>query len=144
MSNFELEKNLKQRTKQFAVAAIRYCSSLRKTQELSILAAQLIRSASSVGANYRSACRARSTADFLSKLSIVEEGADEALYWLEILESCGVERSPELRQLQDEADQLTAIVVSSKKTIRTNGRLKEDKSPMFHNSKFDTRNSKLP
>jgi four helix bundle protein len=117
MTNDKTE-NLKDRTKRFAVETIRLCASLPKTQEFKIVGGQLMRSASSVGANYRAACRARSIADFVAKLSIVEEEADESVYWMEVLEGLGMAEDAALNRLKNEADQLVAIVVASKKTAK--------------------------
>lgn len=117
MKNTKAE-NLKDRTKRFAVETILFCAGLPKAQEFKIVARQLMRSASSVGANYRAACRARSLADFVAKMSIVEEEADESIYWMEILEGLGIGEDGVLKRLKDEADQLVAIVVASKKTAR--------------------------
>jgi four helix bundle protein len=111
--------DLKDRTKQFATDVIRFCSTLPKRQEISIISRQLMRSATSVGANYRSACRAKSKADFIAKLSIVEEEADESLYWMELLGELSAGHENELSRLMNEANQLVAIMVSSKKTART-------------------------
>jgi len=111
-------RDLKERTQRFAIEVIRFCIGLDRTQELSIIGKQLIRSASSVGANYRAVCRAKSKADFIAKLSIVEEEADESMYWLEILEGLGMRENADLKRLKDEAAQLVAIVVASKKTAR--------------------------
>ncbi|MCG6535283.1 MAG: four helix bundle protein [Syntrophales bacterium LBB04] len=115
-------RDLKERTQRFAIEVIRFCGGLAKTQEMSIIGKQLIRSASSVGANYRAVCRAKSKADFIAKLSIVEEEADESMYWFELLEGLGLRENADLKRLKDEAAQLVAIVVASKKTAR--GRLK--------------------
>ena len=79
-----------------------------------------MRSATSVGANYLSACRAKSKADFIAKLSIVEEKADESIYWLELLEELEMRQDKELQRLRDEANQSVAIIVASKKTARKN------------------------
>ncbi len=124
MSNAELRmtNDLKPRTKRFALDIIRCVSMLPDRKERWAIVQQLIRCGSSVGANYRAACRARSRADFLAKLSIVEEEADETSYWLELLEELGIGDNERLKQLKDEASQLTAIVVASKKTARANGR----------------------
>ena len=111
-------KDLKDRTKQFAIDIIHLCSSLPQKEEFRVIGRQLIRSATSVGANYRSARRAKSQRDFLAKLSIVEEEADESLYWLELLEGLGLRENEVLLKMKDEADQLVAIVVASKKTVR--------------------------
>ena len=111
--------DLQDRTKKFALDVIRLCTRLPQKQEYWIIGKQLIRSATSVGANYRSACRAKSKADFIAKLSIVEEEADESIYWLELLEELKVQ-DPELPRLKDEGNQLVAITVASKKTARGN------------------------
>lgn len=84
MSNGK-SRDLKERTKGFTIEVIRFCGGLAKNPELSIIGKQLIRSPSSVEANYRAVCRAESKADFIAKLSIVEEEADETLSWFEIL-----------------------------------------------------------
>ena len=109
---------LKQRTKAFAIKTIILCSKLPKRPEYFIISKQLIRCATSVGANYRASCRARSRADFINKLSIVEEEADESMYWMELLCQLSDEFSDEIHQLTDEANQLVAIFVASKKTAR--------------------------
>ncbi len=79
------QEELKERTKQFALEIIRFTESLPKTRTADVLGGQLLRAGTSVGANYRSACRARSVADFISKMGIVEEEADESMYWMELL-----------------------------------------------------------
>jgi len=79
------EEEMKQRTKQFALRVIKLVAALPKSREADVIGRQLLRSATSVGANYRSACRARSKADFISKIGIVEEESDESLYWLELI-----------------------------------------------------------
>jgi four helix bundle protein len=112
--------DLKDRTQKFALDVIRLCSRLPQKQEFSIIGKQLIRCATSVGANYRSACRGKSKVDFIAKLSIVEEEADEAVYWLELLEGLGLDQDKELQRLKDEVSQLVAIMVASKKTARRN------------------------
>ena len=112
--------DLKERTKQFAIDVIRYCGELPQQQQFWVIGKQLIRSATSVGANYRSACRAKSKPDFIAKLSIVEEEADESMYWMELLEALQVKNIKELLRLKDEANQLVSIIVASKKTARNN------------------------
>ena len=111
-------QDLKERTKKFAIDVIRFCSSLPKKQEFFIISKQLIKCSTSVGANYRSACRAKSNKDFISKLSIVEEEADESLYWMELLEELGLNNNDEFQRLKNESDQLVSIIVASKKTAR--------------------------
>ena len=110
--------DLKNRTKKFTVDTLRFCSKLPKEMEFQIIRGQLVRSGSSVGANYRAVCRAKSTADFIHKLSIVEEEADESAFWLEVLHDLGMTESAERTRLESEANQLVAIMVSSKKTTR--------------------------
>ena len=80
-----------------------------------------MRSATSVGANYRAACRARSRADFVAKLALVEEEADESLYWLELLKELNVPAGEDVVRLMSEAGELVSIVVASKKTAREGG-----------------------
>ncbi len=112
--------DLKHRTKRFAVDIMVFCSRLPSKPEFGVVRNQLMRCGSSVGANYRAACRSRSRNDFIAKLSIVEEEADESVYWMEILEELGMKQDQELQRLKDEANQLIAIVVASKKTAREN------------------------
>ena len=88
--------------------------------EFRIVGNQLMRAGTSVGANYRAACRSKSKADFINKLSIVEEEADECEYWLELTENLSSGNRVELARLNSEAGQLVAIMVQSKKTARTN------------------------
>jgi four helix bundle protein len=110
--------DLKGRTKRFALDVIRYCQGVREPVEIQIIKRQLIRAATSVAANYRSACRGKSKADFIAKLSTVEEEADECGLWLEMLAELEEKRGMELGRLTDEASQLVAIMVASKKTAR--------------------------
>ncbi len=104
----------------FAVCIIRLVEDLPKALANDIVGKQLIRSATSVGANYRAACRARSKPDFISKIGIAEEEADEAQYWLEILLELGHVDVGRFKELHTEARELTAILASSGKTARTN------------------------
>ena len=110
--------DLKQRTKQFAVDVVRFVQKLPRQQPIDVLGRQLLRSGTSVAANYRAARRARSRKEFLAKMGIVEEEADESSFWLELLADAGLVVSDELRRLRAEADQLVAIVVSSIRTAR--------------------------
>ena len=109
---------MKARTKRFAVRIIKLVDSLPHTRCADVIGKQLLRSGTSVGANYRSACRAKSTADFLCKLSIVEEEADESVYWMELLVEAVIVREVLLTDLIDEANQLVAIIVSAIKTTK--------------------------
>jgi four helix bundle protein len=99
-------ETMKSRTKQLALVAIRFCRTLPQNPEARIISRQLLRSATSVAANYRAVCRARSTADFTSKLGLVLEEADETLFWLELLVDAGVVRRQQAEPLLDEANQL--------------------------------------
>ena len=113
-----MSNDLKERTMRFALDVLHFCSALPARSEFRIIAGQLTRAGTSVGANYRAACRSKSKADFINKLSIVEEEADESQYWLELLENLAVGNGGELKRLQNEAGQLVAIMVQSKKTAR--------------------------
>ncbi len=103
-------RNLQNRTKTFALQVISFCCGLPRKTELDVIKRQLLRSATSVGANYRAACRAQSKRDFLAKMSIVEEEADESQYWLELLNELSVGNSVHLNALSQEAGELVAIV----------------------------------
>ena len=109
---------LRTRTKKFALRVIRLVSQLPKTTEAQVIGKQLLRSATSVGANYRAACRGRSPAEFRAKLGIVEEEADESCYWIELLGDSEIVRNQLLEDLLKESDEITAMVVASIKTSR--------------------------
>ena len=94
--------------------------SLPKNTVADVLGKQLVRSATSVAANYRSACKARSRADFLSKLGIVEEEADETQLWIELIMDSGIVKPVRVSELHDEVKQLTAIFAASRITVRKN------------------------
>src|SRR6478735_6070094 len=114
------QPNLKRRTKAFALRILRLVDTLPKTTAGGSLASQILRSATSVAANYRAACRAKSTADFIAKMGIVEEEADETLFWLELLEESELVTAAKLTAIKQEADELIAITVASIKTARRN------------------------
>ena len=109
---------MKGRTKQFALIVIRLCRTLPPSPEARIISRQLLRSATSVGANYRAVCRARSTADFTSKLGLVLEETDESLFWLELLVDAGVASRQQVITPLDEANQLVSIFVASLRTVK--------------------------
>jgi four helix bundle protein len=109
---------LKDRTKTFALMVIRLCRTLPRTQEGTIITRQLLRSSTSIGANYRAVCRARSTADFVSKLGIVLEEADETLFWLELLTDSGIVQHDKATSLLKEANELVSIFVASLRTAK--------------------------
>lgn len=110
--------DLRIRTKQFALRVIRLFRALPRNEEARVLGKQLLRSGTSVGANYRAACRARSKAEFIAKLGIVLEEADETVFWLELLFEAGVIRQEKLGSLIKEADELTSIFVASLRTAK--------------------------
>ena len=109
---------MKYRTKLFAIRIIRLVESLPKERTEDVIGKQLLRSGTSVGANYRAACRAKSTADFVYKMGIVEEETDESLYWMEILIEAKIMVSKKLEPLMKEANELLAITVTSIKTAK--------------------------
>lgn len=110
-------QDLKARTKRFTVDSLKFGVSLPHREDFAIVARQYMRSSSSVGANYRSACRGKSKADFIAKLSIVEEEADESAFRLEVLLELEFSNS-EVQRLLREANELVAITVASKKTAK--------------------------
>ena len=114
------EPDLKRRTKAFALRILKLVDALPKTTAGRALASQIVRSGTSVAANYRAACRARSTADFIAKMGIVEEEGDETLFWLELLEESELVTATKLTAIKEEANELIAITVASIKTARRN------------------------
>ncbi|MEW6510833.1 MAG: four helix bundle protein [Bacteroidota bacterium] len=110
--------NLEERTKKFAVQVVRLVELLPNSQSSTVLGKQLLRSATAIGANYRSASRARSKPDFISKIGIAEEEADEARYWLELLSELKMIPESSFISLHEEAGQLTAIFVASGRTAK--------------------------
>jgi four helix bundle protein len=109
---------LKLRTKTFALRVLNLYRSLPRTQEARILGTQLLRSSTSIGANYRAACRGRSRADFVAKLGIVLEEAAETVFWLELFQEGKIFPPEKLRDLVHEANELVAIFVSSVRTAK--------------------------
>lgn len=116
--------DLKKRTKKFAVETVLYYKTLPNDDIKFTLGKQLMRAATSVGANYRAACRARSAAEFVAKVGICEEESDETMYWIELLSEIG-HKEDTLQKIWKEADELTRIFVSTIKTSRAN--IKEKK-----------------
>ena len=112
------EKTFKLRTKKLAVAIIKQVDKLPRSLATDVIARQLVRSGTSIGANYRAACRAKSTADMINKLKIVEEESDETQYWLELLAEAGLASENQLADLYKETDEILAMTVSSIKTLR--------------------------
>ena len=111
-------KELKDRTRRFAVDVVRLCRELPPTVDGRRLGQQLLDAGTSVAANYRAACRARSRAEFVSKLNIVLEEADESLFWLELMIETDLIKSTRAEKLLQESDELTAIFVTSLKTAK--------------------------
>lgn len=109
---------LKKRTKQFALQIIDLVESLSKGRAAEILVRQLLRSGPSIGSNYRAACRAKSSADFIAKMGIVEEEADETIYWMELLVESKVVESSKIDFLIKGANEFLAITVASIKTAK--------------------------
>ena len=114
MTNEELKK----RTKNFALVLIKLVEDLPNTNIGRTIANQITRSGTSVAANYRAACRARSNADFISKITIVEEECDETLFWLELIVEADLLKKEKLHDIIKEADELTAIFTASGKTAK--------------------------
>src|SRR5215212_2832738 len=114
--------DLQVRTRRFALDVIRLVEALPRGRTSDVIGKQLLRAGTSVGANYRAACWARSQNDFIAKMKIVEEEADEAAYWLRLLLDAKLVREDELVALLREADQLVAITVASIKTARGRGK----------------------
>ena len=110
---------LKLRTKNFSILIINLVEKLPNTIAGKTIANQIIRSGTSVGANYRAVCRARSDREFISKMNIVLEEADETMFWLELIMDRKWFNENEVSNLLDEGNQLTAIFVSSLKTVNT-------------------------
>src|SRR2546423_2251477 len=109
---------LKSRTKQFAVRIVKMYRSLPKTDEARIIGKQVLRSGTSVAANYRAVCRSRSKAEFIANLGIVVEEADETVFWLELLVETGIVPQDRMKGLLLEANELLAIFAASQHTAR--------------------------
>ncbi|MBN1363153.1 MAG: four helix bundle protein [Sedimentisphaerales bacterium] len=108
----------KKRTKAFALRVIRLVGALPKSREAGVIGGQLLRCGTSVGANYRAACRARSAAEFIAKMGVVEEEADESAYWMELLLEAGIMKEIHISGLLTEANEILSMVVASIKTAR--------------------------
>ncbi len=114
-------EEMKKRTKKFGVDVILFCDSLKQCKATSVVTYQLIKSATSTGANYRAACRGRSQAEFFSKICIVVEEADESLFWLEIIDDSKLSSDHvELNRLLNECTEIVKIVTKSKDTTYKN------------------------
>lgn len=122
------EDEMRTRTKKFALRVMRLVDSLPRTRSGNVIGHQLLRSGSSVGANYRAACRGRSSADFVSKLGIVEEEADESCYWMELITEGELMKRAKVASLMKEADEILRIVSASRITAKRNARVTDRKS----------------
>ena len=115
-------EEMKARTKSYANRVVRLCGALPNNWIARTLGSQLLRSGTSVGANYRAVCRAKSNADFINKLRIVDEECDESLFWMELLTDNNLMKAVRLSGLMKEGNEILSIVVSSAKTARTSAR----------------------
>jgi four helix bundle protein len=116
------EQEFKNRTKQLGLRVIQFVDGLPRSFTVDVLVRQLLRSATSVGANYRAACRGKSNADVIAKLSVVEEETDETLFWFELLGEASLVSSAKLdklNELMSDANEILAMTVTSIKTLRT-------------------------
>jgi four helix bundle protein len=129
------EQEFKDRTKNIALRVIRLVETLPPSNAAQVIGKQILRSATSIGANYRAACRGKSTADVLHKLSIVEEEADESMYWIELLIDAEIVPENKLCVLQSDINEIVAMTVSSIKTLRSR-KLMNPKSKI-QNPKYD-------
>ena len=116
--SIDKHQQLKDRTKMFALRIIRMSDALPKTRAATVITHQILRSATSVAANYRAVGRARSKAEFVAKIGVVLEEADETVFWLEMLDESGIVKPAKLRELLDEANQLVLIFSASRKTAK--------------------------
>jgi four helix bundle protein len=121
---------LKRRTKAFGLSTIKLVDQLPRTRSANVISSQLLNCATSVGANCRAACRARSKAEFAARLGVVEEEADEAIYWLELLTEGKIIPSSSVATLLREANELVAIVVASLITAKRANQVDNRKSPV--------------
>jgi four helix bundle protein len=113
-----MQEQIKNRTKVIGLEVIKLVDEFPNKPSTWVIAKQIVRSSTSIGANYRAACRAKSTPDFINKLKIVEEETDETHYWLEIIEESKLIESGRIRSIKKEVNEILAIVVASIKTSR--------------------------
>jgi four helix bundle protein len=114
-----MQAQIKQRTKQIGLSVINLVDELPNKPSAWVIAKQIIRSSTSIGANYRAVCRAKSTPDFLNKLKIVEEETDETIFWLEMLEESGLVPADRIMELKKETNEILSIVVASINTTKS-------------------------
>jgi four helix bundle protein len=129
------ESLFKKRTKQLALRVVQFVEALPKSRTSDVIGRQLVRSATSIGANYRAACRGQSIADVIAKLRIVEEEADESVYWMELLIEAGLVQAGQISEVLNEANEIIAMTVASIRTLQ-----KRDGSSEFNRkSKIENR-----
>jgi four helix bundle protein len=119
---------LKRRAQKFAVDTIKFIETLPNGRSLNILTKQVLRSSTSVGANYRAACKGKSTADFINKIVICEEEADESIYWFDLMIEAELVSASLITPLKKEATELTAIFTAIGKTAKENQKIKNQKN----------------
>ena len=124
MERIAFIEGFKKRTKLFALRIIRLYQSLPKSGEAQVLGKQLLRSAISVAANYRAVCRARTKAEFVSKMGVVVEEADESVFWIELLIEANIVKGEKLKELIDEANEILSIVSAARKSASIKDSLK--------------------
>jgi four helix bundle protein len=124
-SKHEFAEQFRNRTKKFVIDNIKFFRALPKTDEARIVGKQLLRSSSSVGSNYRAACRARSQAEFHSKISIVIEETDESVFWMEVLIGAEIVKPTDVEALINEAKEILMVLSSARKTISEKNRSKD-------------------
>lgn len=112
------EKTFKTRTKKLAIGIIHQTEKLPKSLASDVIGRQLVRSGTSIGANYRAACRAKSIADMINKMKIVEEESDETEYWLELLVEAGLVHQSQIAEIYKETDEILSMTIASIKTLR--------------------------
>ena len=125
--------DLKVRTKEFALQVIKLFRTLPRSEEGRVIGKQILRSGTSIGANYRAACRGKSTADVIAKLRIVEEEADESAYWMELLIESGLLAKTRLSELLQETNEIIAMTVASIRTLQR----RDGSSPVNRQSKIE-------
>ena len=125
----QLAAALKARSKRFAVGIILLCRQFPRSVDALVVGKQLIEAATSVAANYRAACRSRSPADFISKISVVAEEADESRFWLELTLESQILQGEKTRVLLNESAELSAIFTASRDTAKRNARRNQKKRP---------------
>ena len=120
--SIDKHKEMKDRAKAFALRVIKMSDALPRTRSANVIASQILRSATSMAANYRAVGRARSKAEFVAKLGVVVEEADETVFWLELLTDSGIVSPKKMREMLNEANQLMLIFSASRRTARDGGK----------------------